>query len=78
MERYSYNQVMKTLEKLFKTGFDTDKKILSLKLEDLEKFSNLQSSETLILIELKKAIKKKEIISFLSSCIDMTEKEDKT
>ena len=70
VEKYNLNQITKTLEKLFDAGFNTDKKILALKLEDLEKISNLQSSEALIIIEFKKAIKNKNIIAFLSGQIE--------
>ena len=64
--KYNLNQITKTLEKLFDAGFNTDKKILALKLEDLEKIPNLQSNETFIIIDFKKAIKTKSIIAFLS------------
>ena len=64
--KYNLNQITKTFEKLFDAGFNTDKKILALKLEDLEKIPNLQSNETFIIIDFKKAIKTKSIIAFLS------------
>lgn len=65
---YKYNlaQIMKTLEKLFSKGFDNDKKILEIKLEDLAEINNLQTIEIRIILDLKKAIKEKQIISFLS------------
>ena len=58
--------ITKTLEKLFGAGFNTDKKILAMKLEDLEKLNNLTSSEMMIIIDFKRAIKNRQIISFLS------------
>jgi len=64
--KYNLGQITKTLEKLFKAGFNTDKKILAMKLEDLEKIDNLTSSEMLIIIDFKKAIKNRKIIAFLS------------
>lgn len=64
--KYNFSQITKTLEKLFEAGFNTDKKILALKLEDLMMIPNLQSNETMIIIEFKKAIKNKEVIAFLS------------
>lgn len=64
--KYNLGQITKTLEKLFKAGFNTDKKILAMKLEDLEKIENLTSSEMLIIIDFKKAIKNRKIIAFLS------------
>ncbi len=64
--KYNLGQITKTLEKLFGAGFNTDKKILAMKLEDLEKLNNLTSSEMLIIIDFKRAIKNRQIISFLS------------
>lgn len=64
--KYNLGQITKTLEKLFGTGFNTDKKILAMKLEDLEKLNNLTSSEMMIIIDFKRAIKNRQIISFLS------------
>jgi hypothetical protein len=64
--KYNFNQISKTLEKLFSAGFNTEKKILSMKLEDLGKIKNLTSFEMLIIISFKEAIKNKKIIAFLS------------
>lgn len=64
--KYNLSQITKTLEKLFGAGFNTDKKILAMKLEDLEKISNLTSSEMMIIIDFKRAIKNRQIIAFLS------------
>lgn len=60
------NQITKTLDKLFSAGFNTEKKILAMQLEDLEKINNLTSSEMMIIIEFKRSIKNKQIIAFLS------------
>ena len=64
--KYNLSQITKTLEKLFDAGFNTDKKILAMKMEDLAKLPNLTSNETLIIIEFKTAIKNRDIIAFLS------------
>ncbi len=64
--KYNLSQITKTLEKLFEAGFNTDKKILALRLEDLMKIPNLQNNETIIIIEFKNAVKNKRIIEFLS------------
>lgn len=64
--KYNLGQITKTLEKLFGAGFNTDKKILAMKLEDLEKLNNLTSSEMMIIIDFKRTIKNRQIISFLS------------
>lgn len=67
METKNYlNQTTKTLDKLFGAGFNTEKKILAMQLEDLEKINNLTSSEMMIIIEFKRSIKNKQIIAFLS------------
>ena len=67
METKNYlNQITKTLDKLFGAGFNTEKKILAMQLEDLEKINNLTSSEMMIIIEFKRSIKNKQIIPFLS------------
>ena len=65
-EKYNLNQITKTLDKLFKAGFDDEKSILAIKLDDLEKIQDVTSVEITIIIELKKAIKNKRIIAFLS------------
>ena len=64
--KYSLNQIIKLLEKLFEAGFNTEKKILMMKMEDLSMIKNLESKDSLIIIELKKAIKNKDLIAFLS------------
>lgn len=64
--KHNFSQRSKTLEKLFQANFDTEQKILAIKLEDLDKIKNLQSGEILLIIELKKAIKNKKVITFLS------------
>ncbi|MEF2663386.1 MAG: hypothetical protein U0M92_03600 [Bacilli bacterium] len=58
--------IAKTLDKLFNAGFNTDKKIIAMKMEDLEKLSNLTSSEIFIIIGFKQAIKDRKIIEYLS------------
>lgn len=60
------SQITKTLDKLFSAGFNNEKKILAMKLEDLEKLDNLTSSEMMIIIDFKRSIKNKQIIAFLS------------
>ena len=65
-EKYNLNQITKTLDKLFKAGFNDEKSILAIKLDDLEKIQDVTSVEITIIIELKKAIKNKRIIAFLS------------
>ena len=66
MVKYNLMQMTKALEKLFNAGYKDEKSILSLQLEDLEKLQDISVVETSIIINLKKAIKSKQIIKFLS------------
>ena len=72
MNKYNFNQITKTLDKLFSSNFNTEKKILNIKLEDLESIKDISNTDMNIIIALKKAIKDKNLINFLSG---YTEKE---
>lgn len=74
--KYNFSQITKLLEKIFKAGFNDEKSILAIQLEDLEKVSDISSTDVSIIIDLKKAIKSKRIIAFLG-CIDEKEEEKK-
>ena len=50
-EKYSMNQITKTLEKLFKAGYTTEKLITSMQMDDLTKVPNLTTVEMYIIIE---------------------------
>lgn len=63
---YNLSNISKLLEKLFKVGFDTEKSILMINLDDLTKIPDISSLEITIILDLKKAIKSKKIIAFLS------------
>lgn len=64
--KYNLSQITKTLDKLFTAGFVDEKSILSIQLDDLEKIQDVSSIEITIIIDLKRAIKNKKIIAFLS------------
>lgn len=64
--KYNLSSITKLLEKLFKAGFNTEKEILAIGLDDLVKIQDMSSTEINILIDLKKAIKTKNVIAFLS------------
>lgn len=66
MGKYNLSQLTKTLDKLFSAGFKDEKGILALKLEDLEKIQDFGMVDVNIIINLKKAIKTKQLIKFLS------------
>ena len=64
--KYNLSQITTTLDKLFTAGFVDEKSILSIQLDDLEKIQDVSSIEITIIIDLKRAIKNKKIIAFLS------------
>lgn len=64
---YKFINVIKVLEKLFDNGFDTEEKIKKMEFEDLDKIPKLQSYEAKIILDLKKAIKNRNLIAFLSN-----------
>ena len=76
MVKYNFNQVTKLLEKIFKAGFTDEKESIEEQLEDLEKVPDISSSDINIIIELKKAIKTKRIIAFLSCIEDRKEAKE--
>ena len=79
MGKFNYIQISKLLEKLFKVGFNDEKAILNIQLEDLVKISDISNNEIAILLELKKAIRNKKIIVFLSGKEEKKEgKENET
>ena len=64
---YKFINVIKVSEKLFDNGFDTEEKIKKMEFEDLDKIPKLQSYEAKIILELKNAIKNRNLIAFLSN-----------
>ena len=67
MNKYNLSQITKVLEKIFKAGFKTEKDILNIKLDDLTKIQDVNGNEIIILLDLKKAIKNRQIIAFFSN-----------
>lgn len=61
-----YKIRLKVFEKLMDCGFNTDDKILKLKIEDLLKFQQFSRSDLEIALGIKEAYLKKNIIIFLS------------
>jgi len=66
MTKYTLAQLTKCLEKLFAAGFKDEKSITALKLEDLEKVQDFNMVDVNIIINLKKAIKTRQLMKFLS------------
>ena len=67
MNKYNLSQITKVLEKIFKAGFKSEKDILNIKLDDLTRIQDVNGNEIIILLDLKKAIKNRQIIAFLSN-----------
>ena len=63
MPQYTLAQSVKTLEKLFENKIDTEKKIKSIKWDNLKKFSPIEKS---FIMDLKEAVAKRRIIEFLA------------
>ena len=74
--KYNFNNITKLLDKIFKAGFNTEKDILSIELKDLSKLPDLTSTDIIILLDLKQAIKNKKIIAFLNGK-ERTEENEK-
>lgn len=64
MNKYNLSQITKVLEKIFKAGFKSEKDILNIKLDDLTRIQDVNGNEIIILLDLKKAIKNRQIIAF--------------
>ncbi len=59
-------QIAKSIEKLFNAGFDDDKLILSMQLEDIEKIDGVTIQDINTIIKFKKAIRTKQVVKFLT------------
>lgn len=61
------NIIFKILEKLFEAGFKSDKEIIKMQMSDIKKITGgLSSQELNIVLEIQEAIKKKELITYMS------------
>ena len=76
---YKLKEMDNILIKLFDAGYNTEKKIMLMKMNDLTNINNLKSDEALKIIELQEAIRNKDLIAFFSerkTKIDKQRKED--
>ena len=62
------------LNKLFENGYTTDKAIIEFTFDKLDEIDCIKDSEVSTLIDLKKAIKDKKLIQFLSAGVKRKEK----
>ena len=72
--KYSLNNIIKALDKLFKAGFIDEKSIINMKIEDLVKLNNMSGPDILVIAGFIQAIKDKKLVVFLSS--DYKERKD--
>lgn len=58
--------IIKVMNKLFEHGYRTEKAVLNLSLEDIQKIECYAPAEIAALIGLKEAVKGNKVISYLS------------
>ena len=60
-----YKERLKVLDKLIREGYDTDKKIIDLKVENLIQHTSFNRTDLTIAIGIKNALINKKIITYL-------------
>ena len=67
MQKYTLNQILRTLEKIFTKNIRTTKQIKNIKWDDLDKIDKtLTPIEKSLIMDLKNAVANKRIIEFLA------------
>lgn len=66
----------KVLEKIIKLGYNTDKKIIDLKIEDLLQKSNFNRSELVIAIGIKDSLASRKLVTFLCGLENTNENKE--
>ena len=66
MAKYNIAQIQKMIDRLAEIGINTEKAILNMQFEDLEKFPNFTITDIKTLISLRKAIRKNKNYTFVS------------
>lgn len=78
MQKYTLNQIVKTLEKLFDGNYTTTKQIRKIKWENLEQISKeFTPVEKSLVMDFRDAVIKRKIIEFLAGKDINEESEDK-
>ena len=73
-----YKERLRVLDKLIREGYNTDKKIIDLKVENLIQQTNFNRTELTIAIGIKNALVNKKIITFLcNNEINESERKEK-
>lgn len=72
MAKYNINQISKMVERLAEAGINTEKAILNMTFEDLEKIPNYTMKDIKTIISLRKAIRanKKALFLFLGDEVE--------
>ena len=81
MPKYTLNQTLKTLEKLFKRDITTTKQFRNLKWDNLDKIDKeLTPVEKSFIMDFRNAVIKKKIVEFLAGkeIEEESEKSDRT
>ncbi len=81
MPKYTLNQTLKTLEKLFKKDITTTKQFRNLKWDNLDKIDKeLTPVEKSFIMDFRNAVIKKKIVEFLAGkeIEEESEKSDRT
>jgi len=77
MQRYTINQILKTLEKLFDSNYTTTKQIKTIKWDKLEQINiNFTPLEKSLVMDFRDAVTKKKIVEFLAGK-DINEESDR-
>lgn len=67
MQKYTLNQIVKTLEKLFESDYTTTKKIKTIKWENLDRINkDFTPIEKSLVMDFSDAVAKKKIVEFLA------------
>ncbi len=79
MQKYTLNQIFKTLEKLFEGNYITTKQVKTIKWEQLDKINkNFTPVEKSLIMDLKNAVEKRKLIEFFAGKEIEEEKNDTT
>lgn len=72
MAKYNINQISKMIDRLAEAGINTEKAIMNMTFEDLEKMPNFTMKDIKTIISLRKAIKanKKALFLFLGDEVE--------
>lgn len=72
MAKYNINQISKIIDKLASAGINTEKAILNMTFEDLDKLDTFTITDIKTLISLRKAIRtnKKALFLFLGNDVE--------